>query len=497
MLAMMLHRAPHSGRWRRAGALVGFSSIAAFALPGFASREDTQPSIVARDRVRTCGLGREFHAGRRAALVAKLEDGVVLVRGLPATRDYTRFQQDKIFWYLTGVESPGATLVIDVKTKTEILFLPKANAMSELWEGEIMDASDAWVGQNFGFDDVRPANELMDSLKELVVGEKPVWISKAPHVALSGCHDRAFPADRAVEKDPLDGRASREDALASNLEEKFECEVRDFAPILAEIRRVKTPVEIDAMRRAGRAGSAAMVEAIRSTRPGQGEWEIEALMTFVHRREGAEGPAYHAIVGSGTNALVLHYSAVSRQMQAGEMLLIDYAPEYDHYTSDITRSWPVDGRFTDRMAEIYDAVLAAQEAGIAAVAPGKTLAEIDKVCRKVLQSRGMGKLMPHGACHYIGLEVHDVGEFAKPLVPGVAFTVEPGVYEPATGIGVRIEDVVVVTQTGCEVLTADVPKARKSIEELWSEPGLLERGPLSANRETAAEIGVEALKRGR
>jgi Xaa-Pro aminopeptidase len=227
------------------------------------------------------------------------------------------------------------------------------------------------------------------------------------------------------------------------------------------------------MRRAGRAGAIAMLEAMRSTKPGVGEWELDALMTFVHRREGADGPAYYSIIGSGPNALVLHYSACSRTLHPGEMLLVDYAPEFDHYASDITRSWPTDGVMTPRMSEIYDAVLAAQEAGIAAVKPGKTMQEIEMACRKALQSHSMGKLMPHGACHYIGLEVHDVGDNGKPLEPGVCFTVEPGVYEPATGIGIRIEDVVAVTETGCEVLSAGVPKERKTVLTAVGVGGIL------------------------
>src|SRR5206468_2105434 len=149
--------------------------------------------------------------------------------------------------------------------------------------------------------------------------------------------------------------------------------------------------------------------------------------------------------------LVLHYSGESRELRAGEMLLVDYAPEFDHYTSDITRSWPVDGQLTPRMAEIYDAVLEAQTAGIAAVKPGRKIDDVEEACRRVLAQHGMMKLMRHGSCHYIGMEVHDVGDNHKPLEPGVAFTVEPGVYEASTGIGVRIEDVVVVTETGCEV----------------------------------------------
>jgi len=427
------------------------------------------------DRTRKCGLGSAFHSGRRAALRAKLEDGLVLVRGLPPTRDYTVFRQDKTFWYLTGVESPNAALLMDAKTGEEIFFLPKPNKMGEVWEGELWDTGDEWVKEVTGFRDLRPIGDLAAVLKEKMASSSVVWTSSEPHVELAGCFDRARPYDRQIEKDPLDGRKSREEALAENLREDFGAEVKDMREILDEMRRVKTVEEIDAIRRASQAGSIAMAEAIRSTRPGQGEWEIEALMTFVHRRQGADGPAYHAIVGSGPNALALHYSASSRVMNAGEMLLIDYAPELDHYTSDITRSWPIDGKLTPRMEEIYRAVLAAQEAGIAAVKPGKTMGDVERACRAVLKEHGMEKLMPHGTCHYVGLEVHDVGKGNTPLEPGVVFTVEPGVYEPATGIGVRIEDVVVVTADGCEVLSSGVPKTVEAVLGLCAEKGLLER----------------------
>lgn len=442
-----------------------------------------------------CGLGAAFHASRRQALLTQLESGIVFVRGLPTTRGYTRFSQDKTFWYLTGVESPNAALLMDAKSGKQILFLPQANARDEMWEGEIWDASDEWVGELTGFKEVRASNELMAVLKEWTAADKTVWISKEPHVELSGCHDRALPFDRRREKDPLDGRPGREDALEDNLKEKLQAEVKDMSPVLSEMRRVKTPEEIDAMRRAGRAGSIAMVDAIRATRPGVGEWELDALMTFVHRREGADGPAYYSIVGSGPNALVLHYSACARAMRAGEMLLIDYAPEVDHYTSDITRSWPTDGTFTPRMQELYDAVLAAQEAGIAAVKPGKTMQEIDKACRKVLQARGVGKLMPHGACHYIGLEVHDVGDNGKPFEPGVCFTVEPGVYEAATGIGIRIEDVVVVTETGCEVLSSGVPKSRQAIAELVGTDAALGRREMIRAESSESRASAEQPRR--
>jgi Xaa-Pro aminopeptidase len=426
------------------------------------------------DRSRRCGLGATFHAGRRAALRAKLGTGLVLVRGMPPTRDYTPFRQDKSFWYLTGVESPDAALLLDAQSAEEILFLPKPSRRDEVWEGELWDTDDAWVKEVTGFRDVRPIGDLVNVLREKLGAQKVVWISSEAHIELSGCHDRAQPYDERVERDPLDGRASREKALVKRLAEDFHADVKDMRDVLREMRRVKTSEEVDAIRRASEAGAAAMCEAMRSTRPGLGEWDIDALMTFVHRRQGADGPAYQPIVGSGPNSLALHYSASSRVMNAGEVLLIDYAPEFDHYTSDITRTWPVDGKFTPRMREIYSAVLAAQEAGIAAVKPGVTMSDIGRVCTRVLKEHGLDHLMPHGACHYVGLEVHDVGKQNAPLEPGVVFTVEPGVYELATGIGIRIEDVVVVTAGGCEVLSSGVPKDIEGVLALCAAKGLLD-----------------------
>ena len=423
-----------------------------------------------------CGLGKAFHAGRRAALRERLEQGLVLVRGLPESRDYVRFAQDKVFWYLTGVESPDATLVMDAASGREVLLLPRADPRKEVWEGELWDASDAWVSELTGIAEVRPLEELDALLDELLAGEgKRVWISTQPHVALSGCFDRARPYDRHVAQDPLDGRPSREDALKAALERDYGADVRTFTRELDAMRLVKQPEELAAMRRAGRAGALAMAEAMRSTRAGLGEWELESLMAWQHVREGARGPAYLAIVGSGPNALVLHYGASARTMADGEVVLIDFAPELDHFTSDITRTWPVSGAFSARQAELYDAVLAAQAAGIAAVKPGVRLADVEAACAKVLTERGFGELQRHGACHWIGMEVHDVGSYATRLEPGMAFTVEPGLYEPATDIGIRIEDVVVVTDDGCEVITDLVPKERAAIESLVGAEGILDR----------------------
>lgn len=422
----------------------------------------------------TCGLGKAFHGGRRAALRAKLGEGLIVLRGLEEARDYTRFHQDKVFWYLTGIDSPGAALVMDAKTGAETLYLPQHDPRGEMWEGEKWDCSDAWVSELTGFGEIRCSDALEADLGRRIHEGDRVWVSLHPAIGLSACFDRAQPFDRRVEQDPLDGRLSREKALAANLERLYGADVQDLNDTLIGLRHVKQPEEIEVLRAAGRSGALAMLEAVRSTRAGVGEWELEGLMSWIQIRNGATGPGYHGIVGSGPNSLVLHYSTSRRTLQSGEMILIDYAPEVDHFVSDITRSWPVDGVFSARQAELYDAVLASQTAGIAAVKPGIKLEDVEKVCRDVLTERGFADFIRHGTCHWIGLEVHDPGDYGAPLAPGMAFTVEPGLYEPATGIGIRIEDVVLVTPDGCEVLSALVPKQRAELERLIASEGVLD-----------------------
>lgn len=419
-------------------------------------------------------MGKEFHAGRRAALLAEIDDGILVLRGLPETRGYEPFHQDKVFWYMTGVESPNVSLVMDKASGRQILFLPEITSMEEMWEGQKWDVDDPWVKRLTGFKEVRPNSEILEVIEQLTKEEKTVWTAQHPHVSLSECYDRAVPFNTRRQRDPLDGRVSREKALKENLEERFGAKVRNITPILNELRRVKQPEEIEAMRRAAHAGVEGLKEAMRSSRAGIGEWELDAVITFVHRLKGSTGPAYHAIVGGGSNSLVLHYSASNRRVQAGEVILIDYAPEFDHYTSDITRTWPASGVFTKRMAEIYDAVQAAQAAGIATARPGLKISDVEKACAQVLKDRGFGHLVRHASCHYIGMEVHDVGRSNRLLEPGVAFTIEPGLYEFETGIGVRIEDVVVITEDGCENLSAGAPRDRSEIEALIAEKGVIE-----------------------
>jgi Xaa-Pro aminopeptidase len=363
---------------------------------------------------------------------------------------------------------------MDAETGLEVLFLPPPDTQKEIWDGERWDTGDAWVPELTGLRTVKSNEELLAVLAELSADREVIHVPLDPFIALSGCEDRAALANIHQLKDPLDGRPSREQRLADELAKRFHLRVEDCSPALYALRLVKTPEELAALRRAAHAGALAMIEAMRSTRPGLGEWDLRAVMDLVHRRAGGDGPAYDAIIGSGPNSVSLHYWLDNRVMQPGEMICLDYGPEVDHYTTDITRSWPTDGLWTPRMMELHDAVLAAQAAGIAAARPGVRLEDVEQACNAVIEQRGFAKLMRHGNCHWVGLEVHDTADYGSVLEPGCVFTIEPGLYDAEQHIGIRVEDVVAITPDGCEVLTALVPKDRASISALVAAPGVLD-----------------------
>ncbi len=440
------------------------------------------------DGLPICGLGAEFHKGRRDALAERLGSGVLVLRGMPKPRGAETFRQDKNFWYLTGVESPDVAFVRDVATGAEVLFVSRPNAFEEQWSGEIWDTADEWVTEITGISDLREARDFEAAIAEFAGEEAPIWTVQAPWITMSGSYDYAGRYVSRRAKDPYDGRKTRERTFADKLSQRFGDRVQDATKDLYEMRIVKTEAEIEAMSRAARAGALALAEAMRSTRADLGEWELDALMSFVQQRHGADGPGYAAIVGSGPNALTLHYNTSNRRMRDGELVLADYGPEVDHYVTDITRTWPVSGKFSPRQAELYQAVLDAQAAGIAAAKPGSSLGEVDAACAELLKERGFQKLMAHSAVHWIGMEVHDPGPRA-PLEPGMAFTVEPGLYETATAIGIRIEDVVVITEGGCRVISSDCPRSIAEVEALVAERGILDLldGDRAGGRDASGE----------
>jgi Xaa-Pro aminopeptidase len=415
-----------------------------------------------------CGLGREFHAGRRQALREAVGTGWILLRGLPPPRSYEQFHQDKTFWYFTGISSPNVALLMNAETGEEILFLPPRDEVAERWEGPGWDTEDEFVTELSGCSTVLPITTLVDELRARVTPDTSLHIYRRPWVIQGGAADIASAHLQHQVNDPLDGRPSREDALAERLQELTGVEPHDISRSVAQLRLIKQPEELVAMRRAAQAGAQAMAAAIASTESGLGEWELESLMAQAHIAAGASGPAYHAIVGSGPNSCVLHYSQIDRRMADGEIVLVDYGPEFDMYTTDITRTWPVNGRFTARQAELYDIVREAQQAGIDAAGPGKTIDDVYRAIDQVFAAHEVQSLVRHGPCHLIGLDVHDVGRLEK-LRPGMCLTVEPGLYSESENLGIRIEDVIAITDDGVEVLSRGVPVDRRAIEQLMAD----------------------------
>lgn len=254
----------------------------------------------------------------------------------------------------------------------------------------------------------------------------------------------------------------------------------DLSPIIDELRWVKTAYEITRLRKAGRIGARAVAEAIRGTKPGMHEFDIAAAAQYANTRLGARGDGFMPIVPSGPNAPDVHYDRNTRQMQAGELVYLDYGSDYDYYTSDITRVWPVSGRFTPEQEKMYRCVLEARDAIIAAMKPGATLRQMKEAAVPVYQKYGWLEAYNQSGRyigHFVGISVHDVGGISgswldRPMVAGVVFNVEPILQFPERGIHLRLEDTILITESGAENLTAEVPAAVDPLLALVREKGV-------------------------
>jgi Xaa-Pro aminopeptidase len=424
---------------------------------------------------------------RRAALLEKMAAGIAIVPTAPERlrnrdSDYL-YRFDSYFYYLAGFPEPEAMLVLLAGAEPRsILFCREKHPERELWEGFRYGPEGA--RKAFGFDEAHPFRALDEVVPRLIANQPTLFYAPGLDPAWDARILRWLNEVRAQARTGVSAPA----------------EIRDLRTSLDEMRLVKDAHEIATMRRAAAISAGAHVRAMRATRPGAMEYEIEAELLYEFRRHGAQFPAYWPIVAGGANACVLHYRDNSQRLADGDLLLIDAGCELDGYASDITRTFPVNGKFSGPQREIYDLVLAAQAAAIAEVKPGsgwnaphdaavKVLARgfvdlglcngpLDEVLEKELYKQ----FYMHRTGHWLGLDVHDAGDYKergewKPLVPGMTLTVEPGCYiRPADGvperfwdIGVRIEDDALVTATGCEIVTATAPKLADDIEALMRD----------------------------
>ncbi|MBN2338040.1 MAG: aminopeptidase P family protein [Acidobacteria bacterium] len=413
-------------------------------------------------------------AQRRERLMERIGGSVAVLAGARDPAAYVPFRQDNNFYYLTGVEVPGALLLLDGVRRESLLFLPPRDRGLEQWEGErVFPGPEA--ERATGMDAVLDTARFGGELEERTGAAGVLYLPRSPRETAAVSRDRALDADEARRLDPWDGREPGRTAFERKLRGRVgpSVDIRDLAPVLDGMRRVKDAREIALLREAGRIGALGLREAMRSAAPGVYEYELAARAQFEFLRLGAMGYAFHPIVGSGPNSCVLHYSRNRRKMMPGEMVVMDFGPDYGYYAADVTRSFPVTGRFSAEQAKVYRAVLEAQEAVLGKVRPGATFRELETAADEALGRHGYGGRAPHRFVHHVGMAVHDVGDGA-PLEPGVVIAVEPGVYLKEKNLGVRIEDTVLVTESGREVLTSGAPREIAGIEALMAEPAVMQ-----------------------
>ena len=409
----------------------------------------------------------DYHA-RREALARKAGGVVVLMAPLEAMDSVYEFRQENNFYYLSGSTVPGAALLIapavDAQGETparaysEILFLPPRNARAEKFTGPQLGADSPDAARVTGFDRVAEMSKLPEEVaRVLSSGGRPLIYTD---VSSQG---EATSSVQAL------------DFLKRTNSFVF---FQDVKPMLSSLRTAKDTGEIALLHKAVDASAAAHLAALKAVKPNVTEYEISGLMQYEWTRRGCERPSYAPIVGSGHNSTVLHYSEDVNTMKAGDVVVIDAACEYSMYAADITRTLPVSGHFTARQREIYDIVLGAQQAAMDAFQSGKSFlggtgdTSLDKVARDYIKTHGkdlhgqpLDQYFIHGLGHYIGLHVHDPGDYKVPLGPGMAFTIEPGIYIPEENLGVRIEDDYVVDQDGKLIkLSAAVPAKAEDVE---------------------------------
>jgi len=425
---------------------------------------------------RSLALDRQSNAdyrARRVALAQKMSGGVaIILAGTEAESPNAvyGFRQDNNFYYLSGCNEPGAALVIASavaakenvlpRAYTEILFLPIHNAAQEKWTGPKLGADNPQAAALTGFDRVENL-DLMPAELARILGNGPatVYVDQSQN-------GEAAPS------------ASSMDWLRRTNTLPLRTSTQDVRPMLAQLRVVKDEGEVDRIRHATDASIAAHMAALQMLKPGLNEHDIDARMQYEFMKRGCERPAYAPIVGTGRDSTILHYSADDAPIKTGDLVVMDVAGEYAMYASDITRTAPANRKFTDRQREIYNIVLGAQQAAMAAFRQGKTKLvgresdSLFKVAYDYINSHGkdlhgqpLGQYFIHGLGHYIGLEVHDVGDTNAPIPRGAVFTVEPGIYIPEEDLGVRIEDIVWVSPDGKLVnLTARLPHTAEEIE---------------------------------
>jgi Xaa-Pro aminopeptidase len=410
------------------------------------------------------------YRARRVALAKQMEGGALVLFApteAEGPNDLYGFRQDDNFYYLTGWSEPGAALLINSNPYVEILFLAEHNVTQEKWTGPKLGPENPQAPQQTGFDKVESLDKMHDELVKLL-----------PQPRATVYSDLGANGQTTASTGPLEW-LRRGNSFPNYVSFK------DAKPLIARLRMVKDASELQMIVRATEASEFAHRAALKAIHPGGNEREISALMQYEFGKRGCERPAYAPIVGSGFFSTVLHYSADDRTMHDGDLVVMDVGGEYSMYATDITRTAPVNGKFTARQREIYNIVLASQEAAMQAFQAGKSKIatsrtdpdSLYKIAFDYINTHGkdlhgepLGKYFIHGLGHHVGLNVHDASDTSLPLDKGMVFTLEPGIYIPEEKLGVRIEDMFTVGQDGKLVmLSHDLPRTADEVEKAMAK----------------------------
>ena len=425
------------------------------------------------------------YAERRARLAAQV-DGPIILWGFTGREEVSQayvFAQEENFYYLTGHNEEGAGMLLLPAPKKattaaatsavtpnesgdasgEFLFLPAKNPSKEKWNGVRMSPSDPGIGARTGFDAVKSFEHEFRPLLENLAKTYSTFYTILPYEKELG----GYPHEKAV-VDWLQLAAPQ-------------AKLKDIRSQIGTLREVKSPGEIAFLKQAIDLSVDSHLEAMKLMRPGLYEYQVAAKMVEIHAWSGSEAEGYAPIVGAGPNSTVLHYDRLERKIGDGDIVVLDVGAQYSGYSADITRTLPANGKFTPRQREIYDIVLSAQNAALDALRPGMDFCRKgDKSVYKIafnyinshgkdLRGKSLGQYFIHGLGHHIGLDVHDPGEYCMPLQPGMVVTIEPGIYIPEENLGVRIEDDVLITESGYKLLTERLPRQPGEIEKIMAE----------------------------
>ncbi|MBA3403711.1 MAG: aminopeptidase P family protein [Gemmatimonadaceae bacterium] len=444
----------------------------------------------------TDALPKEEFSARRARVMEAIGDGMAVMQGATETPAYERFRQSNQFFYLTGVEVPRAILLIDGRAKTSTLYVAPRNERMERSEGPILSPGAEAEGIT-GIDRVAARDDFNDVARQLA--GRVVFTPFRGETRSAGTPDREAAYARARKADVWDGQPSREEWFQTKLKQQASgVEIKDLDPILDGMRLIKSPREIALVREATRIAGEGIMEAMRSAGPGMYEYELGAIADYTFRKNNSQGVGYYALVAAGKNASWPHYHASQTLVRDGDMVLFDYAPDFKYYTSDVTRMFPINGKFTPDQRELYTIYVDLYQALMTSIRPGRAGDILQDAVKKMdvvmasykftnpkykeaaarfvegyrtQASSGRGSLG-----HMVGMEVHDVTVPFEALKPGMIFTIEPALTIPEDRVYIRLEDMILITERGYENLSAFAPMDVAGIEKLMAETGFAEKG---------------------